>query len=210
MSEPQTAKVVIIEDDETIREGYTYLISNTSPYQVVATYPSFDLARNKLATDCPQVILLDIQLPGTSGLEALPQILKILPKVNVIMLTVYETEKMILDALAAGASGYFTKNTSSSRIINAIGEVLDGGGPMGPDVAKTLIKSLQKNQNSPLTKRETQILKLLDIGKDRGEIANDLFIDVETVKTHVKNIYLKLDVNSRSEAIILARKNKLI
>lgn len=210
MFDKQLAKVVIIEDDETIREGYAYLIRNTSPYQVAATYASFDLAKLKLLGDSPDVILLDIQLPGTSGLEALPQIVKMLPNVSVIMLTVYETEKMILDALAAGASGYFTKNTPATKIIAAIGEVLEGGGPMGPDVAKTVIKSLQKNQNSPLTKRETQILKLLDTGKDRSEIAIELFIDVETVKTHVKNIYIKLNVNSRSEAISLARKNKLI
>ncbi|MES2828983.1 MAG: response regulator transcription factor [Bacteroidota bacterium] len=206
----QIARITIIEDDETIREGYAYLIRNTSAYEVVSTYASFDLGKSKLTADRPDVILLDIQLPGTSGLEAVPQILKLLPNSSIIMLTVYETEKMILDALAAGASGYFTKNTSSAKIIVAIGEVLDGGGPLSPDVAKTVIRSLQKNQESPLTKRETQILRQLDTGKDRSEIALELFIDVETVKTHVKNIYLKLNVNSRSEAIAFARKNKLI
>ncbi|WP_285056022.1 response regulator [Pedobacter ginsengisoli] len=204
------ARIVIIEDDETIREGYAYLINHTSPYTVVSTYPSFDIARHKIIKDNPDVIILDIQLPGTSGIDALPVLKKLFPHVYIIMLTVYETEKIILDALANGASGYFTKNTSSVKIIEAIKEVMQGGGPMSPDVAKTVIMSLQKNQNSPLTKRETQILELISKGKDRGEIAQELFIEIETVKTHVKNIYIKLNVNSKSEAINIARQNRLI
>ena len=126
------------------------------------------------------------------------------------MLTVYETEKMILDALANGASGYFTKNTSPAKIIEAIKEVIQGGGPMSPDVAKKVIMSLQKNQDSPLTRRETQVLELISKGKDRCQIANELFIEIETVKTHVKNIYVKLNVNSKADAIKVARANKLI
>jgi len=203
-------RIVIIEDDETIREGYAYLINHTSSYEVVGTYPSFDVAKHKITKDEPDVIILDIQLPGTSGIEALPLIKKLLPHTYVIMLTVYETEKIILDALASGASGYFTKNTSSSKIIEAISDVLNGGGPMSPDVAKTVIRSLQKNQDSPLTKRETQILDLIAKGKDRCQIANELFIEIETVKTHVKNIYIKLNVNSKADALNIARKNRLI
>ncbi|WP_316794390.1 response regulator transcription factor [Pedobacter frigoris] len=204
------ARVVIIEDDETIREGYAYLINNTSPYTVVNTYPSFDLAKQKISKDNPDVIILDIQLPGTNGIEALPQLKKIVPHAYIIMLTVYETEKTILDALANGASGYFTKNTSSAKIIDAIQEVIQGGGPMSPDVAKIVITSLQKNQDSPLTKREAQILELISKGKDRGQIAHELFIEIETVKTHIKNIYLKLNVNSKSDAIRVAKSNRLI
>ncbi|WP_225872615.1 response regulator [Pedobacter frigoris] len=151
------ARVVIIEDDETIREGYAYLINNTSPYIVVNTYPSFDLAKQKISRDNPDVIILDIQLPGTNGIEALPQLKKMLPHTHIIMLTVYETEKTILDALANGASGYFTKNTSSAKIIDAIREVIQGGGPMSPDVAKIVITSLQKTRihHSPKGKRKS-------------------------------------------------------
>jgi len=210
MYNQHTARIVIIEDDETIREGYAYLIENTSTYTVVNTYPSFDLAKHKIVKDAPDVLILDIQLPGTSGLDAIPILKKLLPKTYIIMLTVYETEKMILDALANGASGYFTKNTSPAKIIEAIKEVMQGGGPMSPDVAKKVIMSLQKNQDSPLTKRETQILELIAKGKDRCQIANELFIEIETVKTHVKNIYIKLNVNSKADAINVARANKLI
>ena len=204
------ARIVIIEDDETIRTGYSYLISNNSSYIVAGEYPSFDTAKHKIIKDSPDVIILDIQLPGTSGIEALPLLKKMLPHAYIIMLTVYENEKTILEALANGASGYFTKNTSSVKIIEAIGEVMQGGGPMSPDVAKIVITSLQKNQDSPLTKREAQILDLVAKGKDRSQIAHELFIEVETVKTHIKNIYLKLDVNSRSDAIRVAKSNRLI
>ncbi|MCX2454044.1 response regulator transcription factor [Pedobacter sp. PLR] len=208
-SQPES-RIVIIEDDQTIREGYAYLINHTSPYQVVATYPSFDAAKHKISKDQPDVIILDIQLPGTNGIDALPQLKKLLPQVYIIMLTVYETEKTILDALANGASGYFTKNTPTAKLIEAIKDVLNGGGPMSPDVAKTVILSLQKNPDSPLTKRETQILELITIGKDRGQIAKELFIEVETVKTHTKNIYTKLNVNSKAEAIQVAKDKRLV
>ncbi|MNL30119.1 Transcriptional regulatory protein DegU [compost metagenome] len=204
------ARVVIIEDDQTIREGYTYLINNTSPYQVVNTYPSFDAARQKIVKDNPDVIILDIQMPGTSGIDALPVLKKLLPNVYIIMLTVHETEKIILEALANGASGYFTKNTPSARVIEAIRDVMQGGGPMSPNVAKTVITSLQKNPDSPLTKRETQILSLITRGKDRSQIATELFIEIETVKTHIKNIYLKLNVNSKADAIKVAKSNRLV
>ena len=203
-------RIVIIEDDQTIREGYAYLINHTSPYTVVATYPSFDSARNKIIKDNPDVIILDIQLPGTNGIDALPILKKLLPDVYIIMLTVYETEKTILDALANGASGYFTKNTPTAKLIEAIRDVVQGGGPMSPDVAKTVILSLQRNPDSPLTRRETQILELMTTGKDRGQIAKELFIEIETVRTHTKNIYSKLNVNSKAEAIQVAKDKRLV
>lgn len=210
MNNMTEARVVIIEDDQTIREGYTYLINNTSPYLVINTYPSFDAAKHKIVKDNPDVIILDIQMSGTNGIDALPVLKKLLPQVYIIMLTVHETEKIILEALANGASGYFTKNTPASKIIEAIKDVMQGGGPMSPNVAKKVITSLQKNPDSPLTKRETQILNLITRGKDRSQIATELFIETETVKTHIKNIYLKLNVNSKADAIKVARNNRLV
>lgn len=210
MDTTATARIVIIEDDQTIREGYTYLINNTSPYQVVNSYASFDLAKHKIVKDNPDVIILDIQMSGTNGIDALPILKKLLPQTYIIMLTVHETEKIILEALANGAAGYFTKNTSASKIIEAVKDVMQGGGPMSPNVAKMVITSLQKNPDSPLTKRETQILNLITKGKDRSQIATELFIETETVKTHIKNIYLKLNVNSKADAIKVARSNRLV
>jgi DNA-binding NarL/FixJ family response regulator len=203
-------KISIIEDDETIRSGYAYLIGATEGYEVVSTYSSFDEAVKKIATDRPDVILLDIELPGTNGIDAIPKLKKLLPQSFVLILTVYESEKLIFNALANGASGYLTKNTPSAKIIESIKEVREGGGPMSINIAKLVIKSFQKNQESPLSKRETQILELIGDGKSRSQIAKELFIDLETVRSHIKNIYIKLDVNSRADAIKMAKQNKLI
>jgi len=130
--------------------------------------------------------------------------------VHVIILTVYESEEIIFTALRNGASGYLTKNISSEKVIESIKEVMDGGGPMSTGIAKLVMKSFQKNPASPLTKRETQILGGIAEGKSRNKIANELIIDVETVKTHIKNIYHKLNVNSKDEAIRIARESRYI
>jgi DNA-binding NarL/FixJ family response regulator len=202
--------VSIIEDDDTIRSGYSFLIGNTEGYDVVSSYSSYDAAAHKIASDKPDVILLDIEMPGTNGVDAIPRLKKLLPHTHVLILTVYESEKLIFEALANGASGYLTKNTPSAKIIASIKEVKEGGGPMSINIAKMVIRSFQKNQESPLSKRETQILEEISIGKSRSQIANELFIDLETVRSHIKNIYLKLNVNSRADAIKAARENRLI
>ena len=203
-------RISIIEDDETLRDGYAFLIGATEGYDVVSSYCSYDEAAKKIAIDKPDVILLDIELPGINGIDAIPKLKKLLPNCYILILTVYESEKQIFNALANGASGYLTKNTPSTKIIESIKEVREGGGPMSINIARLVIRSFQKNQESPLSKRETQILELIGEGKSRGQIAAELFIDLETVRSHIKNIYLKLDVNSRADAIKLARQNKLI
>jgi len=203
-------RIVMIEDDEIIREGYALLIGQVEGYNVVKSYASFDDAVKTIMDDSPDVILLDIELPGTNGIAAIPKLKKMLPGAHILILTVYESEKQIFEALANGASGYLTKNTPASKIIDSIKEVKDGGGPMSVNIARMVIKSFQRNQESPLSKRETQILEQIADGKSRSQIAKDLFIDLETVRSHIKNIYLKLDVNSRADAIRLAKENKLI
>ena len=197
MDDSATIKIVIIEVDEIIRNNYAFLIGQTQHYQVINTYPSFDEAAKTLTIDDPDVILLDIELPGTNGIEAIPKIRKLLPDVHILILTVYESEKTIFEALSNGASGYLTKNTPVNKIIESIKEVKDGGGPMSVSIARVVINSFRKNHNSPLSKRETQILDLICNGKGRRQIAQELFIDLETVRTHIKNIYVKLDVNAR-------------
>src|ERR1700759_4286356 len=112
--------VSIIEDDDTIRSGYSFLIGNTEGYEIVSSYNSYDAAAHKIAGDRPDVILLDIEMPGTNGVDAIPRLKKLLPHTHVLILTVYESEKLIFEALANGASGYLTKNTPSSKIIAAI------------------------------------------------------------------------------------------
>jgi DNA-binding NarL/FixJ family response regulator len=206
----RSIRVVIIEDDDIIRNGYAFLINDADGYEVINAYSSYENAAKEICLDRPDVILLDIKLPGANGIAAIPKLKKMTPHCHVLILTVYESENLIFSALANGASGYLTKNSSSAKIIESIKEVMEGGGPMSVNIAKLVIRSFQKNQDSPLSKRETQVLELVGNGKSRSQIARDLFIDLETVRSHIKNIYIKLDVNSRADAIKAARDNRLI
>lgn len=210
MSRDLDIRVSIIEDDETIREGYSFLIGNTAGYKVVSNYPSYEEAAKKIATDDPDVILLDVELPGISGIDAIPKLKKLLPETYILILTVYEQDLLIFRALGNGASGYLTKNTAPEKIINAIHEVMEGGGPMSAHIARMVIDSFKRNESSPLTRRETEILEQIATGKSRKRIAQELFIDLETVKSHIKNIYQKLNVHSKADAIKAAKDNKFI
>ena len=210
MSRDLDIRVCIIEDDETIREGYSYLIGNTPGYKVVSTYPSYEDAAKKIAGDDPDVILLDVELPGVSGVDAIPKLKKLVPEVYILILTVYEQDLIIFRALGNGASGYLTKNTPHEKIISAIHEVMEGGGPMSAHIARMVITSFQRNEASPLTRRETEILEQIATGKSRKRIAQELFIDLETVKSHIKNIYHKLNVHAKADAIKAAKDNKFI
>jgi DNA-binding NarL/FixJ family response regulator len=203
-------RIVIIEDDETIRSGYTYLLNKQQGFIVVSSYASAEAALRNIEADAGDVFLLDISLTGMSGIDALCDIKKRSPYSYIIMLTVYEDPDMVFKTLAKGASGYLTKNSPTQKTIEAIREVIKGGGPMSPNVARLVVSSFQKNINSPLSRRETEILDHVANGKSGTRIAGELFIDSETVKSHIKNIYTKLHVNSKADAIKTARENKLI
>lgn len=203
-------QVVIVEDDTTIREGFSYLIGASPLYKVVNSYATAELALQNLLQDKPQVVLLDIQLPGIKGTDAIPKFKLLLPKLHILMLTVYDNEENVFNSLTKGAAGYLTKSDSTENIMEAIQEVVNGGAPMSMNIAKMVIRSFHKNQNSPLTKRETEILEQVANGKSRSKIAKEMFIDLETVKSHIKHIYAKLDVHSREDAIKEAKNNKYI
>jgi len=149
-------------------------------------------------------------MPGTNGLQALPFIKKMLPQTHIVILTVFDSPELVFEALTMGAGGYLTKNSTSAKIIDAVREVSTGGGAMSTNVARIVMHSFQKNLNSPLTKRETEILDRIANGQTKSQIATDLFIDQETVRSHVKNIYIKLDVNSKAEAIKTAKEKRFI
>lgn len=210
MTRDLNIRISIIEDDQTIRDGYAYLINQTEGYRVVSAYPSYEDAAKKIVHDDIDVLLLDVELPGLSGIDALPRLKKLIPDAHILILTVYEQDTLIFRALGNGAAGYLTKNTPHEKVINAIAEVMDGGGPMSAHIARMVISSFQRNEASPLTRRETEILEQISTGKSRKRIAEELFIDLETVKSHIKNIYHKLNVHSKADAIKTAKDNKFI
>lgn len=205
-----TIQIAIIEDDELIRNSYKYLLENDPAFAVSGCYPSVEEASATIVAGKPDIILLDVKLPGIRGVDAIPMLRKMVPGVAVLVLTVYESEEVIFTALKNGASGYLTKNIPSAKIIEAVKEVMSGGGAMSAGIAKMVMQSFLKNPETPLTKRETEILEGIAEGKSRGKLAQQLFIDLETVKTHIKNIYHKLNVNSREEAIKVAKQSKYI
>ena len=201
--------IAIIEDDDTIRTGYEYLLNAVPDYNVTGVYNSYEKACLDIEEKTPDILLLDIQLPGINGIEAILKLKKI-QGLKIIMLTAYEDPELIFQALSNGASGYLNKNIPASKLIESIKDIIEGGGTLSANVARLVIQAFQKNTNSPLTKRESEILQLIADGKSRTIIAKELFIDLETVKTHIKNIYLKLDVHSRADAIKIGRDNKFI
>ncbi len=210
MEQTMKNRIEIVEDNDVVRDGLQLLINSMSDHKVVGSYDSCEKAIKNLNQDQPEVILMDLDLPGMNGIEGIQRIKKTHPEINIIVLTVHEDSEMVFEALCAGASGYITKNANHSRLLDAIDEVQTGGAPMSSRIAKMVVDSFQRNHNSPLTSRETEVLEQLAKGKSYSIIADELFIHKETVKSHIKNIYFKLQVNSKAEALEIARKNKLI
>jgi DNA-binding NarL/FixJ family response regulator len=202
--------VVIIEDNEIIRKGFSCLIVKEDTYKVAGAYGDAETALKRLGADDPDVVLMDLELPGMHGLTAIEKIKKLRPQTDIIVITVHENSDLVIKALCAGASGYITKTAGQERLLEAIKEAKTGGAPMSSKIARMVVTSFQKNQNSPLTPRETEVLGLLARGKSYSMVADDLFVHRETVKTHIKNIYHKLNVNSKADAIEIALKNRLI
>ncbi len=204
------SRISIVEDNHAIREGFSLIINSVSDYFVVATYDNAEDAIKNLKKDRPDVILMDLELPGMNGIEAIGIIKKENPSINLIVNTIYENSELVFQALVAGASGFIAKNSNHSELLDALDEVIKGGAPMSSKIAKMVVASFQKNPNSPLSPRETEVLELLAKGKSYSMIAQELFVTKETAKSHIKNIYSKLQVNSKSEAIAKATKEKLI
>ena len=206
----KTVRISIVEDNDIIREGFEILINSLSHYQVISSFSNCEMALKKIPEQKPDVVLMDIELPGMNGIEGTRKLKGLMPEVNVIVITVHENNDLVFEALCAGATGYMTKNSDHSKLLDAIDEVVNGGSPMSTNIARMVVGSFQINQNSPLSKRETQVLGLLSKGKSYTVIADELFVHKETIKSHIKNIYFKLQVHSKAAAIEKATKNRYI
>lgn len=203
-------RVSIVEDDDDIRETLALLIDDSDGFRCVSRYADAEAALTGLAEDAPDVILMDLQLPGMSGIEATPRVKTILPDTDVVMLTVHRDDDLVFQALTAGATGYLVKESQTDHILDALREVREGGAPMSSNIARMIVKSFQKASASPLSPRETEVLSELCRGQSYRLIATTLHISEDTVHFHIKNIYKKLQVHSKSAAVAKALKDRLV
>lgn len=205
--------VSIIEDHREFREGLANFINSTANFNCGMQFSSVESAITN-SFDC-DVLLLDINLPGKSGIEAVPYFKEKYPNIKIIMMTVFDDDENIFRSILSGADGYLLKKTPPLKILSAIEEVLEGGAPMSPYVARKVIDYFKAEKdeiknNYQLSVREKEILSLLVEGTDSRQIANKLFISYETVRNHLKNIYQKLQVTSKIQAVSKAIKENLI
>jgi DNA-binding NarL/FixJ family response regulator len=208
-----TIRVVIIEDNDDYREGLFHILQNTEGFRCVGSYESIeDAFKNLPASD---VVLMDIGLPGRSGIDGTRVIKKKYPDTQVVMLTVFEDNKNIFDAIVAGANGYILKKTPPQKLLSSIEDAVAGGMPMTPMVARRVVEMFKEHipkeqENYSLTPREQEILNQLIDGLNYNMIAEKLFISLDTVRNHIRHVYEKLHVHSKSQAVAKALKRNIV
>jgi|SRR3954468_2356941 DNA-binding NarL/FixJ family response regulator len=198
-------RVAIVEDDQQVRENLATLIRETTGLECAGTFDSGEQALEGMPRRTPDVVLMDVNLPGMSGVECVRQLKARLPEIQVVMLTVYDDSERIFQALQMGASGYLLKRSTANEIVRAIEDVHRGGAPMSSYIARKVVQSFQRQGPSDkpaenLTKRETDVLEYAARGYTNKEIADALGLSAETVRGYLKTIYSKLHVRSRTEA----------
>ena len=208
-----TISVVVVEDIDEIRNALRVLINGSEGFSCEHVFSNGEDALQHLPHLRPDIVLMDINLPGKNGIECVKELAEKIPSTQFMMCTVYDDDDNIFEALNAGASGYILKRTSPAQILEAIRDLYDGGSPMSSEIARRVVESLKK-KNKPsdateiLTEREKEILDHLSKGLLYKEIAAELFISKETVKRHIHNIYEKLQVQTRTEALNKAFSHK--
>jgi DNA-binding NarL/FixJ family response regulator len=205
----------IVEDRREIREGLAVLINGTPGYRCTGSYGSMEEALEKIRRELPEVVLCDIGLPGMDGIEGIRLLKERHPALQLLMLTVYDDDERIFDALCAGATGYLLKRTPPARLLEALREAVTGGAPMSPEVAARVIKLFRdirppERPDCDLTPHETRLLKLLVEGHNYTTAADALGVSYNTVKFHMRHIYEKLQVHSKSEAVARALRDRLV
>jgi len=198
--------ISIVEDMADVRQKVKHIIDESEEFICLSTYGNGENAVEELPKLKPDIVLMDINLPGMSGIDCITKIKKKSPQIQFMMFTIYENSEKVYEALAAGASGYLLKKTPSDKILEALKELHEGGAPMSAQIARKVVSFFQKeknisNENFQLSKREKEVLSLLSKGFLYKEISDQLFISPGTVRQHIHNIYEKLHVQNRMEAI---------
>ncbi len=202
-----TIRVAVVDDDEGIRTSLTAMIRRAPNFRLTGDYPDAETALREIPNHPPDVVLMDINLPGMNGVECVRQLKTAQPSLQVLMLTVYEDSDSLFNSLKAGASGYLLKRTASSRLLESINDVYDGGSPMTPQLARRVVQLFAKPGNededvSKLTAGEKEFLEQLAKGYAYKEIADRMKISIDTVRSYVRTVYEKLHVHSRTEAVV--------
>ncbi|RYF96999.1 MAG: response regulator transcription factor [Chitinophagaceae bacterium] len=206
-------RIIIFEDNERLRNSLAYLLKSMPEYEVAGDYSNCSEASSITLTYEPDVVLMDIDMPGESGIKGVAMVKEARPQTAVIMYTVFEDDEKLFQCLCAGANGYLLKKTPPDKLFEAIREVVDGGAPMSPSIARRVLNSFQhpKSENKyQLSVRELEVLQLLSKGYSAKIIAAELGIAFETVRSHLKNIYPKLHVNCGKEAIAKALSERIV
>jgi DNA-binding NarL/FixJ family response regulator len=211
----QVIGVAIIEDQRETREGICFLINSTDRFECRHVYGSMESALDGIGANPPRVALVDIGLPGLSGIEGVRILRERYPSIAPVLLTVYKDDDRIFQAVCAGACGYLLKKTPPARLLEAVREIAEGGAVMSPEVAIRVVELFRKTQNAEpcaaaLSPQELQVLKLLTEGHQNKTAAAQLGISIHTVSFHLRSIYEKLHVHSRSEAVARALREGLI
>jgi len=208
-------RIIIFEDNDKLRESLAYLLKSQPEYEMAGDYNNCNEAATITRVYQPDVVLMDIDMPGTNGIDAVAIVKAVSPGTQVIMLTVFDNEEKIFNAIRNGASGYLLKHTPPSEIIESIFDVNKGGSPMTANVARKVLQYFQSQpkahkQDYNLSDRELQIVKGLVSGYSYKAIASELFISIDTVRSHIRRIYEKLHVNSKTEAVLKAINEGLV
>jgi DNA-binding NarL/FixJ family response regulator len=211
----EKVRVAVIEDDRATREGLGLLIGGTPGYCCVATFRSVEDALRHASSDAPDVLLLDIDLPGIKGSDGVKPLKQKYPAVEILMLTVHADEHKVFESICNGACGYLLKETPPARLLEAISEAHTGGSPMSPEIARKVVRLFQKTGppvklDEQLTPQELRLLKLLVEGYSYQGAADRLNISVNTVRDYIRSIYEKLHVHSKSEAVTKALRSRII
>lgn len=208
------ASVVIYEDNELLRHSIKLLLHAGNQFSAIGSFADCNSVKHQMTTLQPALVIMDIDMPGMSGTEGVALIKEVNPEILVVMHTVFEDDDKLFDALCAGANGYLLKKTSPEKFIEYLNEVLEGGAPMSPGIARKVMGVFsQKNKTTPLfniSAREIDILNLLAKGYSYKQIASELAISINTVRKHCQHIYDKLHVNCGTEAVVKALKLKIV
>jgi len=215
MSREPAVRVAIVEDDESLRDGLEVLISGTAGYQLTGAYGSVEEAMGPLAKDTPDVLLLDINLPGMKGSQAVRPLRQQFGRMQVLMLTIFAEQDHVFESICNGASGYLLKKTPPARLLEAIREAHEGGAPMSPEIARKVVTLFQQTRgpvepHERLTPHEVRLLKLLAEGHSYQSAGQELGCSINTVRNYIRSIYEKLHVHSKSEAVTRALRSGLI